>query len=35
MFGWDLEKECILQILISRSEVRIQNILDSDFSFYF
>jgi hypothetical protein len=27
--------KCILQILIFRAEVRIQNILDSDSSFYF
>ena len=27
--------KCTLQILISRAEVRIQNILDSDSSFYF
>jgi hypothetical protein len=27
--------KCILQILISRAEVRIQNILDSYSSFYF
>jgi hypothetical protein len=33
---WILENiECILQILISRAEVRIQNIFDSDSSFYF
>ena len=30
-----LKNACILQILISRAEVRIQNILDSDSNFYF
>ena len=39
-FGWDFGKckmhsrqNAFLQILISRAEVRIQNFLDSDFSF--